>query len=128
MAHTVMTSHIHLLPPDARGEIHQADIHGTKFNTLYTRAGYARSGDVHEVPQHDLILSGKWKITMLRSDGEETGLYGAHSYLIIPPNVPHLFECLEDSVMIEWWDGDVTHTYYRPYRDIVDRINRERKP
>ncbi len=27
-----------------------------------------------------------------------------HALVAIPPRVPHLFEFIEDSYLIEWWD------------------------
>ena len=114
---------VSLWPPDKRGEIRQADIHGTKFNVIYTRAGYARSGDVHPTPQHDMIISGKWEITYRENGKDLKMITGAGEHVVIPPQVAHIFLCLEDSVMIEWWEGEFTYEYDKEYRTRVDEIN-----
>src|SRR3989344_2992884 len=105
---------------DVRGEIRKFDINGTKFNLITTKAGAFRSGDVHKSAQYDLILEGKFKITMRKKNRNVVVKKGKNNLVIIPPKTPHLFEALKDSVMIEWWSGPFEATYYKPYRRIVE--------
>ncbi len=91
---------------DKRGEIHRYEFKGTKYNVLYTKKGALSSGDYHPNTQYDLILKGEFEIT-LRKGGEYVVIHKKDNELIIiPPNTPHLFRSLTDTVMIEWWDGE----------------------
>ena len=105
---------------DARGEIRRFKINGTKFNLIYTKAGMLRSGDYHNSKQYDLILKGKFRITMLKKGKNVVMQKGANSLVEIPAKTPHLFEALKDSVMIEWWGGPFEAKYYAPYRKFVE--------
>lgn len=113
---------------DLRGEIRRYEFHGVKFNVLFTREGALRSGDYHPVVQYDLILKGKVKITLRQNDKNVVIHKGANELIIIPPNVPHLFEFLTETVMIEWWGGSFEVKYYKPYRKFVEKqFEKERK-
>lgn len=35
------------------------------------------------------------------------------------PRTPHMFEFLEDSYLLEWWDDEFKAWYYKPYRDVI---------
>lgn len=106
---------------DARGSINRYKNNGVKFNVLYTKAGALHSGDYHPVTQFDAIISGKWQITLRQKGKDYTLVKGPGEFLAIPPNTPHLFKCLADSVMVEWWDGPFEVSYYQPYRKLVER-------
>lgn len=104
---------------DFRGEIKRYEVHGVKFNVIYTKKSGLRSGDFHPVKQYDLILEGEFEIT-LRKENEDVVLKkGVNDLVVIPPNVPHLFKSLTDTVMIEWWDGEFEAQYYKPYRKLI---------
>jgi quercetin dioxygenase-like cupin family protein len=80
-----------------------------------------RSGDFHPIPQYDIILSGVFELT-LHQDGKDIVMQKHQMELIvIPPNVPHLFRALTDTVMIEWWPGPFEAEYYEPYRNLIDK-------
>ncbi len=104
---------------DVRGEIHRFDINGTKFNVLYTKKGAFRSGDIHTNTQYDRILKGKFKVTTLENKRDVVKIFSSEDDFTIPPNTPHLFEALEDTWMIEYWDGPFNVSYYEPYRKFV---------
>ena len=91
---------------DARGEIHNLEAGGTRFNVLVTRAGAMRSGDVHRSRQLDLIFSGKVAVTTREHGRDVRREYLAGSLIVIPANVPHIFDFINDSVMAEWWPDD----------------------
>ena len=79
-----------------------------------------------------LIILSVFSLAMIPSTPDE-GMYplseirnldlqGAGLKIIImPPDVPHLFEALTDTVMLEWWDGPFEASYYQPYRRLVEK-------
>lgn len=105
---------------DFRGEIRRYELHGIKFNVLFTKKGTLRSGDYHPVTQYDLILKGKFEITLRQNDKDVVMQKDTNKLIVIPPNVPHLFKSLTDTVMIEWWDGPFEINYYPPYRKLIE--------
>jgi len=105
---------------DSRGEIRRYEIRDVKFNVLFTKKGALRSGDYHPVEQYDLILKGKVKITLRKNGKDEIIQKGANELVTIPKNIPHLFEFLEDTIMLEWWSGPFEVEYYKPYRKFVE--------
>ncbi|MDD5071824.1 MAG: hypothetical protein PHQ42_03760 [Patescibacteria group bacterium] len=109
------------LQKDLRGEIRRYKVRGVKFNALFTKAGKYRSGDLHPVTQYDLIFKGKFLITIREGDKDVVYEKGENELIIIPPNTPHLFKALSDTVMLEWWDGPFEVGYYQPYRKFVER-------
>jgi len=110
---------------DIRGKIERIDFKGTKFNIIGTKKGFMRSGDLHKNTQFDLILSGKIELWVLTEDITEKTIVYPNQYVVLKPHVPHLFNFLEDTVMIEWWDGPFEAWFYKPYRDIIDEQFRE---
>lgn len=105
---------------DIRGRIERMDFKGVKFNIIETKKGFMRSGDLHKNIQFDLILSGKIELWVLVKDITEKTIIGPNQYVVLNPHVPHLFNFIEDTVMIEWWDGPFEAWFYKPYRDIID--------
>lgn len=108
------------LQKDGRGEIRRFDINGAKFNIIYTKAGALRSGDVHPNKQFDIILSGEVEITIKKEDKDLMIKKVSNEFVMIEPEVPHLFKFIKDTVMIEWWDGPFQVKYYEPYRKYVE--------
>jgi mannose-6-phosphate isomerase-like protein (cupin superfamily) len=106
---------------DSRGSILQYDICGAKFNVLFTKAGALRSGDLHPVAQFDVVLDGEAELTTRLGNRDVVRKLKKNEFASIPPNVPHLFRFLKDTVMIEWWDGPFQAEYYKPYRDLVEK-------
>eukprot|EP00316_Scyphosphaera_apsteinii_P017231 CAMPEP_0119330014 /NCGR_PEP_ID=MMETSP1333-20130426/77309_1 /TAXON_ID=418940 /ORGANISM="Scyphosphaera apsteinii, Strain RCC1455" /LENGTH=184 /DNA_ID=CAMNT_0007339291 /DNA_START=76 /DNA_END=630 /DNA_ORIENTATION=+ len=106
---------------DIRGEVHNLQIGGFRFNILVSSAGSLRSGDVHKSNQLDFIFAGRVVVTTREHGRDMTREYGAGSYIIIPKMIPHIFYFLNTTVMAEWWDGPFECRYYRPYRRLVDR-------
>ncbi|MFA4941888.1 MAG: hypothetical protein WC582_04870 [Patescibacteria group bacterium] len=105
---------------DIRGEIRRNDFCGAKFNVLSTKAGYFRSGDFHPNIQYDVILKGKFRLTMRKGNKDIVSIKGENEFIEIPPNTPHLFEAITDTVMLEWWSGPFEVGYYEPYRKFVE--------
>ena len=112
---------------DLRGEIRRYNFKGVKFNALFTKAGKYRSGDLHPVTQYDLILKGRFRVTFRKDNKNVVFKKGKNEFLAIPPNTPHLFKSLTDTVMLEWWDGPFKVSYYEPYRKIVEKQFKKKK-
>ncbi len=105
---------------DVRGEIHRLEFAGVKTNVITTKKGFMRSGDLHRHAQRDLILSGRVELWTLEGGQTVKKILGPNTYVVIGANIPHLFHFLEDTVMMEWWDGPFKAWFYRPYREIID--------
>lgn len=105
---------------DNRGEINNCNFSGTKFNVLHSKKGSMRSGDYHPNFQYDVILKGKVQIITCENNNDVKIIYYPNRLIKIPPSIPHLFIFLEDTIMIEWWDGEMVVEYYKPYRDLVE--------
>lgn len=105
---------------DARGEIHNLQIGGARFNILVSKAGTMRSGDVHRWPQLDMVFSGVVRVTTREAGRDVVRTYSSGDRIVIPSNVPHMFFFVNETVMAEWWLGPFEARYYRPYREKVD--------
>ena len=109
---------------DRRGHIFKVHVGGGQsINVMTSRPGSLRSGDLHNCTQHDLLIHGK--VRLLLKDlqtGIETTLSfrGDRDVISIPARTPHLFQFLEDSLAIEWWDCPFQAWFYRPFRDTLD--------
>jgi mannose-6-phosphate isomerase-like protein (cupin superfamily) len=110
-----------LVCEDFRGEIRKYEIDGVNFNVLLTRAGAYRGGDYHPNTQYNLILKGEFEITLRQNNKDITLRKGPNELIKIPPNTPHLFKSLTDTIMIEYWDGPFKARYYEPYRKFVEK-------
>lgn len=104
---------------DQRGEIHINKIKGIEFNVIFTKAGAYRAGDYHSAEQYSVILKGRIELTLRRNNKDIIKKYGPNKLIVIPPNIPHLYKFLIDTVMIEWLVGLYKPRYYEPYRKII---------
>lgn len=106
---------------DARGRIDRLESGGVGLNLIYSRAGVLRSGDLHPVAQHDVLVSGRAELRTRGAGGEErTDTVSAGQHLVLLPHVPHIFTFTEDTVMVEWWEGDFEAWFWRPWRELVE--------
>ncbi|TAL57745.1 MAG: hypothetical protein EPN86_01435 [Nanoarchaeota archaeon] len=105
---------------DLRGEIHRLNVKGVKFNALFTKKGALRSGDYHPVVQYNIVLKGKLQITLRKGNKDVKMIKKPGELIKIPPNTPHLYKFLADSVILEWWGGPFKVKYYQPYRKIIE--------
>jgi len=106
---------------DQRGEIYVNKIEDTEFNIIFTRAGAYRAGDYHAAKQYSIILKGEIEITLRQNNQDAIRKYGPNELIVIPPNVPHLYKFLIDTVMLEWLSGPYKPQYYKPYRKIINQ-------
>lgn len=97
-------------------------------NILFTRKGYLRSGDLHRSFQVNHILYGSVKLTVaavypVRKD--LTFFFHQRQTITIRPDVPHLYEFLEDTIMTEHWTDEHGNFasfrawLYTPYRNLI---------
>ena len=115
---------------DARGEIHNLRVGGSRYNLLYTRKGVMRSGDIHENTQHDFVFRGRVEVWRLQPDGTtDKTIYSSFDYIRIDPYVPHVFHFLENCVMAEWWEPQGFYAwFYEPYRKLVQQSIQPKQP
>ncbi|MEI6378316.1 MAG: hypothetical protein WCO55_01525 [Candidatus Falkowbacteria bacterium] len=106
---------------DERGRIVRANFKGGKFNIIETKKGFMRSGDLHKSTQFDWLISGKAELWTLSNNITKVITIKPTTFIVIKPHVPHLFNFLEDSVMIEKWDKPFDAWFYKPYRELIDR-------
>lgn len=106
---------------DARGQVHNVQFGGFRFNVLVSEPGTLRSGDVHRADQLDMIFEGLVRVTTRENGRDVEREYGAGELVIVPANTPHIFKAVNRTVMAEWWrGGSFEARYYRPYRKQVD--------
>ncbi|KAG2484590.1 hypothetical protein HYH03_016631 [Edaphochlamys debaryana] len=109
---------------DGRGSIYKFKLsEGVYVNMYTTKAGYRRSGDLHDCNQYDIVLRGRTRLRMIdpHTGREVVQEYGPNDFIVIPARTPHMFEFLEDNCLLEWWDGPFQAWYYQPYRSIIEK-------
>jgi mannose-6-phosphate isomerase-like protein (cupin superfamily) len=123
---------------DARGSIRRVNEDGRYLNYMETKKGFMRSGDMHKLTQFDLVLSGSIEVWIRRnfpqnpndntsesSEYDEKIVFGPGSFFSVPPHTPHLFNFLEESNIVEWWDGEYEAWFYRPYRSFLSTVTEQ---
>eukprot|EP00850_Spirogloea_muscicola_P010754 SM000064S19776 [mRNA] locus=s64:395367:396236:- [translate_table: standard] len=108
---------------DDRGRIMRVAMGGgVVANLLHTMAGKRRSGDIHSCTQFDILLRGRTNLHLhdltLGTD-KVLNFEGSNTLIKIPPRVPHLFEFLEESFVIEWWECSFRAWYTVCPRDSI---------
>lgn len=102
---------------------------------LYTKAGYARGGCLHEFSQEYLtVLEGKIDYYYAVYEPKEVEGFERKEYvvtlnkgqsIVIDPNTPHYFISLKDSVVAEWGPTiEEKQGRDEKYRNIVLAINK----
>jgi len=114
------------LHEDKRGGIYliKGELKEHEEITLFTtKAGMSRGGCIHNLHQEFCtIIEGKVKYQV----GDEVKEYSTGDTLIIPVSTPHYFVAITDCVVMEWGASpEEKKEKYVPYRQIVDRINKE---
>lgn len=106
---------------DERGSIHRLLFKGKEFIILFTRKGYLRGGDYHKSKQHDVVLVGEMKFRYRINGKDYSKTLGAGEMTHFEPHVPHMFSAKEDTVIVEWLEGEFEKSYYQPYRKLVEK-------
>jgi uncharacterized protein YjlB len=70
------------------------------------RGGMFRGNHIHPVNQHTLLLNGKGKYVFKVNGENEDHVLIEGGILDVPAGVPHIFLPEEDSLTVEWWEGD----------------------
>jgi len=114
---------------DNRGSLLKFKLGKKKFLIVLTKKGFLRGGETHNMPQRTILAEGKievvTKLLIANSKGiyqnvDITNTYKGVQEFFIPPNTPHYFRFLEDSVIMEYEDENMTREYYPEYRKIVE--------
>lgn len=103
---------------DSRGKVSTLDINGTEYIILETKKGKRRGGDYHNVIQYNVVLKGKIKAITTK----EERILSMGDSITFKERVPHYFEALEDSIVLEWKNKPGWKKYYIPFRKLVEEL------
>jgi quercetin dioxygenase-like cupin family protein len=108
---------------DDRGEIHRLRVGHRRVNLMYSKAGVMRSGYLHPHSMKHFVVSGSVEVWTLGQEQTEKKVQDAGSYFTVEPYIPHILHFLEDTISLEFWDGEFSCYYYHPYRRVVQLQN-----
>jgi mannose-6-phosphate isomerase-like protein (cupin superfamily) len=113
---------------DDRGEIYilLGDLKEHKEITLFsTNKDFARGGCIHKLnDEFNTVLEGKIHYFI----GDNKFILSKGESIKIPRNTPHYFISLTDSLVVEWGcTPEEKVEKHKPFRDIVDDINKKVK-
>jgi hypothetical protein len=108
---------------DDRGEIHRLRVGHRRVNLIYSKTGVMRSGYLHPHSMQHFVVSGSVEVWTLGHEQTETKVQDAGSYFTVEPYIPHILHFLEDTISLEFWDGEFSCYYYHPYRRVVQLQN-----
>ena len=107
---------------DIRGTIVKFKLGLDKFLVIYSKKGALRAGEIHNVIQYTFLLKGKIEvITKKQKNVDVHNIYEGSQSIAIPKGIPHYFKFLEDSIMIEIEEENMTTEYYPEYRKLVEK-------
>lgn len=109
------------LTEDKRGSVYRVKIEDCAFNVVYTKAGGIRGADMHPNKQYDFILKGALEIWLKKGNKTIKIKKVRNELIVIPPRVPHLFKSLNNSVIIEWWDGRFKQRFFPAFRKAIEK-------
>lgn len=105
---------------DKRGEISKYLVDGKNILHIYTKEGFLRAGEVHNVKQCSFLVYGEVDVITKIDNNNYATKYTSMQFITIPQNVPHYFKFLKNSIMIEVQDENMTTEYYPEYRKLVE--------
>lgn len=106
---------------DKRGKICVIKYGDREFLLLETNARYSRGGDYHKSKQHDIVLCGTVEFRMTLTGGEQVKVLGSGEEIQFENGVPHMLTSLTDSLVLEWLEGSFEKSYFKPYRERIER-------
>lgn len=111
---------------DERGEIWVLLIEGKEHTFLTLKKNFARGGCIHRFSQeHAVVIKGTVEYHVR---GRRPRVYIKGENISIPPNHPHYFIALEDSIVLEWGPiPEEKKEQHKQWRKVVDKINEEAK-
>ena len=84
-----------------------AGFFGSKFySVLLTHAGHYRGNHIHPNKQSTILLSGKAKYIQKIGDKLITIPMEVGKQIDMEPGVPHILLAEEETLTVEWWDGE----------------------
>lgn len=104
---------------DKRGKIRRYRFGPIKFNVLQTNKGWLRGGDYHPNRQYIFLIKGNFQITLIKDKKEVKIIKKAPCFFFIEKNIPHLFNSLNDTIMVEFGESILNVKYYEPFRKII---------
>lgn len=108
---------------DDRGEIHRLRVGGKRVNMLFSKKDVMRSGYLHNHKTFSFVVTGKVEVWVLKQDKTVKTVYGACQFFEVEPFYPHILHFLEDTNILEFWEGKFQCWYYHPYRRLVQLQN-----
>mgnify|MGYP001595562773 CR=1 FL=1 len=106
---------------DTRGTILKYKIGSKKFLLVITEKGALRAGEIHNIDQYTLLLQGIIMVILKQKNKDMQYVFKGRKKIKIPKGTPHYFRFLEDSIMIENNDENMTTEYYPEYRKLVEK-------
>jgi len=108
-----------------RGEIWKIESGKRTYFLSITKKGYGRGGDIHDGIQYNYVLEGSFKVLFKYPKEEKEFIQKANEYVEVPPEIPHVWIALEDSLMLEWHEKPLPPVekkrYYEPYRRMIEQ-------
>lgn len=89
---------------------------GKRVNMLSSKQGVMRGGYLLATTSSVCILSGTVEVWTLNDTGTEKIIYGRNESFSQPAWTPFILHFLEDTVSVEYWEGEFRCFYYHPYR------------
>jgi hypothetical protein len=108
---------------DDRGEIHRLRVGGKRVNMLFSKKDVMRSGYLHNHKTFSFVVGGKVELWTLGNDGTDKTVYESNQFFEVNSFIPHILHFLEDTVILEYWEGKFQCWYYHPYRRLVQLQN-----
>ena len=111
-----------MVSQDERGSMAKCQFGKTVW-IAHTKKGYGRGGEYHPVRQYMAVVYGQILVKMMINEEEiERRLIDGQS-IVIPEDCAHVMFALEDSLVIEWHDGELPpfdqKKIYEPYRKLI---------
>lgn len=105
---------------DNRGAIYKYKMDSKKFLLVHTEKGALRAGETHNVAQYTFVAEGRVEVIVKQNNKDVSHIFEGGQKMEIPAGTPHYFRFLEDSIMIEVEDENMTTKYYPEYRKLVE--------
>jgi len=110
---------------DERGYMIKCVINNKTIFLVFTKKGYCRGGDIHPINQYNTVLNGRIMFKLNLISGEVVHHIKVNQTLEVPKDTAHLMVALEDSIVIEWHDGELPpfkeKIIYEPYRQLIKK-------
>jgi dTDP-4-dehydrorhamnose 3,5-epimerase-like enzyme len=120
MADSILFKKIH---EDARGSISMLTFRDKNFEIFETRKGASRGGHYHKTDATMMVFYGRLlyqEVDPKEPASERKLVLSRGDAIKIKSGIAHMVVALEDSVAVEFRDGDYEVTNYAPYRSIVE--------